>query len=61
MAKKHKAFAEEARRAWAQLKRAKGGLVWMQHVWHEDLDYVVAARLALAGKNGRSEYSETVN
>ena len=60
-AKKHKAFAEEARRAWAQLKRAKGGLVWMQHVWHEDQDYVVAARLALAGKNGRSEYSETVN
>ena len=33
----------------------------MQHVWHEDQDYVVAARLALAGKNGRSEYSETVN
>ena len=33
----------------------------MQHVWHEDQDYVVADRLALAGKNGRSEYSETVN
>ena len=49
-AKKHKAFAEEARRAWAQLKRAKGGLVWMQHVWHEDQDYVVAAKACARGQ-----------
>ena len=60
-AKKHKAFAAEARRAWAQLKRVKGGRVWMQHVWHEDIDYLVAGGLARAGKNGRREYSETVS
>ena len=60
-AKKHKAFAEEARRAWAQLKRDKVGRVWMQHVRHEDLDYLIAGGLARAGKNGRSEYSETVS
>ena len=59
-AKKHKAFAEEARRAWAQLKRDRGGRVWMKHVWQEDYDYLMAGGLARTGKNGRSEYSETV-
>ena len=59
-AKKHKAFAEEARRAWAQLKHDRGGRVWMQHVSSSHPDCVVADRLARAGKNGHSEYSETV-
>ena len=43
-AKKHKAFAEEARRAWAHLKRERGGRVWMQHVGREDLGYYLMAR-----------------
>ena len=60
-AKKHKAFAEEARRAWAQLKRDRGGRVWMQHVWHKDMDYVNAKGLARAGQSGRFEYSETAS
>ena len=59
-AKKHKAFAEEARRAWAQLKRDRGGRVWMKHVWHEHEDYLAAGRLAREGKQGQSIYSETV-
>ena len=58
-AKKHKAFAEEARRAWAQLKRDRSGQAWMQHVWHEDADYLLAGGLAQRGKSGRFEYSET--
>ena len=60
-AKKHKAFAVEARRAWTQLKRDRGGQVWMQHVRREDLDYMQAGGLARAGKDGTHEYSETVN
>ena len=60
-AKKHKAFAEEARRAWAQLKRDRGGRVWMKHVRQDDYDYLVAGGIARTGKNGRSEYSETVS
>ena len=44
-AKKHKAFAEEARRAWAQLKRDKGGQVWMQHVRRDNLYYSLAGGL----------------
>ena len=59
--KKHKAFAVEARRAWTQLKRDRGGQVWMQHVRREDLDYMRAGGLARAGKHGTHEYSETVN
>ena len=59
-AKKHKAFAEEARRAWAQLKRDRGGRVWIKHVWHEHEDYLAAGRLAREGKQGQSTYSETV-
>ena len=59
-AKKHKAFAEEARRAWAQLKRDRGGRVWMKHVWREHLDYLIAGGLARTGKQGQSTYSETV-
>ena len=60
-AKKHKAFAEEARRAWAQLKRTRGGRVWMKHVGTKDPDYLAAGALARAGKQGQSDYSETVN
>ena len=59
-AKKHKAFAEEARRAWAQLKRDRGGRVWMQHVRSEDYDFMLAGGLAREGKAGQSIYSETV-
>ena len=32
----------------------------MKHVWQEDYDYLMAGGLARTGKNGRSEYSETV-
>ena len=35
-AKKHKAMAEEARCAWAQLKHSSGGRAWMRHVPHGD-------------------------
>ena len=55
------AFAEEARRAWAQLKRDKGGQVWMQHVRRDNLYYSLAGGLAREGKHGQREYSETVS
>ena len=60
-AKKHKAMAEEARQAWAQLKRTSGGRAWMRHVPIQDATYMAARRLAKAGKGGASIYAETVN
>ena len=60
-AKKHKAMAEEARCAWAQLKSRRGGRVWMRHVPRSDLLYMRAGGLALAGKNGTRTYAETVS
>ena len=45
---------------WAQLKRDRGERVWMLHVPAENEDYKTARALALAGKRGRSEHSETV-
>ena len=60
-AKKHKAMAEEARRAWAQLKSRRGGRVWMRHVPRSDLLYMRARGLAQAGKNGTRTYAETVS
>ena len=60
-AKKHKAMAEEARQAWAQLKRTSGGRAWMRHVPTQDATYMAARRLAKAGKGGASIYAETVN
>ena len=60
-AKKHKAFAEEARQAWAQLTRDRGGRVWMKHVALKDSEYGIARGLALAGKRGQRDHSATVN
>ena len=57
-AKKHKAMAEEARQAWAQLKRTTGGRAWMRHVDHKDLHHSAASRLATAGKRGTFIYAE---
>ena len=31
-AKKHKAMADEAKRAWASLKRSNGGRLWARHL-----------------------------
>ena len=59
-AKKHKAMAAEARRAWARLKRDRNGRVWMQYVRRDHPDYVIADGLAYAGKRGQSAHSETV-
>ena len=60
-AKKHKAVAEEAHQAWAQLKQTSGGRAWMRHVRAEDIDYKAAGGLAKAGKGGASVYAETVD
>ena len=54
-------MAEEARRAWAQLKSRRGGRVWMRHVPRRDLLYMRAGGLAQAGKNGTRTYAETVS
>lgn len=59
-AKKHKAMAEEARQAWAQLKRTTGGRAWMRHVNHGDHHSSAAHRLAAAGKRGTFIYAEIV-
>ena len=60
-AKKHKAMAEEARQAWAQLKRTSGGRAWMRHVDCWDPNFLEAHGLARAGKNGASVYAETAD
>ena len=57
-------MAEEARRAWAQLKAVRGGRVWMRHVPRRDPSYLLymqAGGLAQAGKSGTHTYSETVS
>ena len=59
-AKKHKAMAEEARQAWAQLARVSGGRAWMQHAPLTG-PYNEAARLAVAGKGGTSVYVHVVD
>ena len=53
-ARKHKAMAAEAQRAWASLKRSNGGRVWMRHTPRHDL----AHRLAGQGKAGAWVYRE---
>ena len=60
-AKKHKAMAEEAQRAWAQLKSERGGRVWMRHVAKVEPLYLRACVLAAAGKHGTRTYAETVS
>ena len=60
-AKKHKAMAEEAQRAWAQLKSERGGRVWMRHVAKIEPLYLRASVLAAAGKHGTRTYAETVS
>ena len=59
-AKKHKAMAEEAQRAWAQLQRISGGRAWMQHA-PDAGNYAVAGGLAKAGKGGASVYAQVVD
>ena len=59
-AKKHKAMAEEARRAWAQLKHTSGGRAWMRHVPRTEAVYIRACQLAKAGKGGTHIYAEVV-
>ena len=51
-AKKHKAMAEEARRAWESLKRSSGGSVWMRHKQGGGR----ATELAEQGKRGAQKY-----
>ena len=53
-ARKHKAMAEEAQRAWAALKRANGGRVWMKHAPSQEAGSGAARRLAERGKEGAS-------
>ena len=60
-AKKHKPMAAEARHAWAQLQRSRGGRVWMRHVTRADPFYPRARGLAAAGKGGTHTCSETVS
>ena len=59
-AKKHKAMAEEARRAWAQLQRVSGGRAWMQHTPAANY-YRRAAALAKAGKEGATVHMQVVD
>ena len=59
-AKKHKAMAEEARRAWAQLKHVSGGRAWMHHVPRTQGYYIRASQLATSGKGGAHIYAEVV-
>ena len=60
-AKKHKAMAAEARRAWAALKRTNSGQVWMRHASGKHPRMVVAQRLADGGKQGTSIRAATVD
>ena len=56
-AKKHKAFAAEARHAWATLKKMNGGKAWIRHARRHGL----AHELADSGKHGARVYAEDVN
>ena len=60
-AKKHKAMAAEARRAWAALKRTNSGRVWMRHASGKHPRMAVAQRLADGGKQGTSIRAATVD
>ena len=60
-AKKHRDFAAEARGAWAALKRANGGRVWMRHVSVKDFCIGAAIALAQHGKKGTRISAATVN
>ena len=60
-AKKHKAMADEARRAWAALKRANGGRVWMRHASVKDPRIATAQGLADSGKKGTRICAATVD
>jgi hypothetical protein len=51
---------EEARRAWAQLKRVTNGQAWMKFVSHQALDAMRASGLAQHGKQGTHVYAESV-
>ena len=53
-AKKHKAMAAEAQRAWAALKRSNGGRVWMLYTKRHEQ----AHKLAQSGKAGTTVYAE---
>ena len=59
-ARKHKAMAEEARRAWAALKRSNGGRVWMRHAPGTTAEATTARALAARGQSGERVYAEDV-
>ena len=59
-AKKHKGVAEEAKRAWAQLKQTSGGKAWMQHAPRTTLHALNAGGRARDGKAGAHVYAEIV-
>ena len=60
-AKKHKAMAEEARRAWAHLKRVKGGRAWLRHAPPGASSHATAAQLATEAKAGAHVYRQVVD
>ena len=55
-AKKHRAMADEAQRAWGALKRSSGGRVWMRYVSSKAAEADAASRLAGRGKRGEKVY-----
>ena len=56
-AKKHKAMAAEAQRAWHSLKKSNGGRAWMRHD-AEPKRQGRAQELATSGKGGKETYEE---
>ena len=57
-AKKHKAMADEAKKAWASLKRSNGGQLWARHV---KASLQPAPPLAQRGKGGATLYDAVVD
>ena len=57
-ARKHKAMAEEAIRAWAALKRSNGGRVWMRHTPIQAVEAGTARGLAKRGQSGERIYAQ---
>ena len=55
--KKHKLMADEARGAWAALKRARNGRVWIQHVPQTSVHIIEAEVIAKDGRSGIRTYS----
>ncbi len=45
-------MAEEAGRAWKQLKKISDGRAWMRHVTSKDAHHLAASHFATQGKSG---------